>query len=157
IVCRGKWQGQEVLGLRVTWEKRYITLGPVATLLGLAFKVDDPDGLLGEREELGSSLALIPTSTPGVEVGRGHVRLNAAFMNGPNSGTDVFIPMDYLIGGQEMIGHGWKMLMNCLAVGRSISLPAGGTGAAKMASMTTGAYARIRRQFNMPIGEFEGV
>ncbi|PRB82056.1 acyl-CoA dehydrogenase [Pseudomonas sp. MYb185] len=157
IVCRGQWQGQEVLGLSVTWEKRYITLGPVATLLGLAFKVYDPDGLLGDREELGISLALIPTDTDGVEIGRRHFPLNAAFMNGPNSGKDVFIPMDYLIGGQHMIGHGWKMLMNCLAVGRSISLPAGGTGAAKMASMTTGAYARIRRQFNLPIGEFEGV
>ncbi len=157
IVCRGQWQGQEVLGLSVTWEKRYITLGPVATLLGLAFKVYDPDGLLGDQEELGISLALIPTDTQGVEIGRRHFPLNAAFMNGPNAGKDVFIPMDYLIGGQEMIGHGWKMLMNCLAVGRSISLPAGGTGAAKMASMTTGAYARIRRQFNLPIGEFEGV
>jgi|LSQX01.3.fsa_nt_gb acyl-CoA dehydrogenase len=157
IVCRDMWQGQEVLGLRVTWEKRYITLGPVATLLGLAFKVYDPDGLLGEQEELGITLALIPTDTEGVEIGRRHFPLNAAFMNGPNAGRDVFIPMDYLIGGQPMIGHGWKMLMNCLAVGRSISLPAGGTGAAKMASMTTGAYARIRRQFNLPIGEFEGV
>lgn len=157
IVCRGQWQGQEVLGLSVTWEKRYITLGPVATLLGLAFKVYDPDGLLGDREELGISLALIPTDTQGVEIGRRHFPLNAAFMNGPNAGKDVFIPMDYLIGGQQMIGHGWKMLMNCLAVGRSISLPAGGTGAAKMASMATGAYARIRRQFNLPIGEFEGV
>ncbi|WP_185268085.1 acyl-CoA dehydrogenase [Halopseudomonas xiamenensis] len=157
IICRGQWQGQEVLGLSVTWEKRYITLGPVATLLGLAFKVYDPDGLLGDQEELGISLALIPTDTQGVEIGRRHFPLNAAFMNGPNAGKDVFIPMDYLIGGQEMIGHGWKMLMNCLAVGRSISLPAGGTGAAKMASMTTGAYARIRRQFNLPIGEFEGV
>ncbi|MEZ2745513.1 acyl-CoA dehydrogenase [Halopseudomonas bauzanensis] len=157
IVCRGQWQGEEVLGLRVTWEKRYITLGPVATLLGLAFKVHDPDGLLGDQEDLGITLALIPTDTEGVDIGRRHFPLNAAFMNGPNSGTDVFIPMDYLIGGQPMIGHGWKMLMNCLAVGRSISLPAGGTGAAKMASMTTGAYARIRRQFNLPIGEFEGV
>src|SRR5690606_29590067 len=99
--------------------------------------------------ELGISLALIPTSTPGVEIGRRHFPLNAAFMNGPNSGTDVFIPMDYLIGGQEMIGHGWKMLMNCLAVGRSISLPAGGTGAAKMASMTTGYSARNSRQIIM--------
>ncbi|SDS01463.1 acyl-CoA dehydrogenase [Halopseudomonas litoralis] len=157
IVCRGQWQGEEVLGLSVTWEKRYITLGPVATLLGLAFKVYDPDGLLGDQEELGITLALIPTDTEGVEIGRRHFPLNAAFMNGPNSGKDVFIPMDYLIGGQPMIGHGWKMLMNCLAVGRSISLPAGGTGAAKMASMTTGAYARIRQQFNLPIGEFEGV
>ena len=157
IVCHGQWQGEEVLGLRVTWEKRYITLGPVATLLGLAFKVHDPDGLLGDQEDLGITLALIPTDTEGVDIGRRHFPLNAAFMNGPNSGTDVFIPMDYLIGGQPMIGHGWKMLMNCLAVGRSISLPAGSTGAAKMASMTTGAYARIRRQFNLPIGEFEGV
>lgn len=157
IVCRGQWQGEEVLGLSVTWEKRYITLGPVATLLGLAFKVYDPDGLLGDQDDLGITLALIPTDTEGVEIGRRHFPLNAAFMNGPNSGKDVFIPMDYLIGGQPMIGHGWKMLMNCLAVGRSISLPAGSTGAAKMTSMTTGAYARIRRQFNLPIGEFEGV
>ena len=157
IVCRQQWNGEEVLGLSVTWEKRYITLGPIATLLGLAFKVYDPDGLLGDQEDLGITLALIPTDTQGVEIGRRHFPLNAAFMNGPNSGTDVFIPMDYLIGGQQMIGHGWKMLMNCLAVGRSISLPAGATGAAKMTSMTTGAYARIRRQFDLPIGEFEGV
>lgn len=157
IVCRGQWQGEEVLGLRVTWNKRYITLGPVATLLGLAFKVYDPDHLLGDRDELGISLALIPADTPGVNIGRRHFPLNAAFMNGPNSGTDVFVPMDYLIGGQDMIGQGWVMLMNCLSVGRSISLPAGSTGAAKMASMTTGAYARIRQQFGLPIGEFEGV
>ncbi|MCL5040863.1 MAG: acyl-CoA dehydrogenase [Gammaproteobacteria bacterium] len=157
IICKGEWQGEEVIGLKVTWEKRYITLGPVATVLGLAFKAYDPDHLLGDEEDLGITLALIPTETPGVEIGRRHFPLNAAFMNGPNSGKDVFIPMDYLIGGQDMIGQGWKMLMNCLSVGRSISLPAGGTGAAKMASMTTGAYARIRRQFNMPIGEFEGI
>ncbi len=157
IVCMGDWEGKQTLGLRVTWEKRYITLGPVATLLGLAFKVYDPDHLLGEEEERGISLALIPTETPGVEIGRRHFPLNAAFMNGPNSGTDVFIPMEYLIGGQDMIGQGWVMLMNCLSVGRSISLPAGSTGAAKMASMTTGAYARIRQQFGLPIGEFEGV
>lgn len=157
IVCRGQWQGEEVLGLRLTWSKRYITLGPVATLLGLAFKVYDPDGLLGDEKELGITLALIPTDTQGVEIGRRHFPLNAAFMNGPNSGKDVFVPMSYLIGGEGMIGHGWKMLMNCLSVGRSISLPAGSTGAAKMASMTTGAYARIRQQFNLPIGEFEGV
>ncbi|PKM05093.1 MAG: acyl-CoA dehydrogenase [Gammaproteobacteria bacterium HGW-Gammaproteobacteria-6] len=157
VVCKGEWQGQQVIGLKVTWEKRYITLGPVATLLGLAFKVYDPEHLLGDQEERGITLALIPTETPGVEIGRRHFPLNAAFMNGPNAGKDVFIPMDYLIGGQDMIGKGWVMLMNCLSVGRSISLPAGSTGAAKMASMTTGAYARIRRQFNLPIGEFEGI
>jgi len=157
IVCKGQWQGEEVIGLRLNWEKRYITLGPVATLLGLAFKAYDPDHLLGEQEDLGISLALIPTDTPGVEIGRRHFPLNAAFMNGPNSGKDVFIPLDWLIGGQAMLGQGWKMLMNCLSVGRSISLPAGSTGGAKMASMTSGAYARIRRQFNLPIGEFEGI
>src|SRR5690606_8827269 len=138
-----------------TWQKRDITLGPVATLLGLAFKLSDAEGLLGGAEALGTSLALIPTATPGVIKGRRPSPLNAAFMNGPNSGTDDLIPMDYPIGGQSMIGHGWKMLRSCLAVGRSISLPAGGTGAAKMASMTTGAYARIPRQLNLPIGEFE--
>ncbi|WP_415057488.1 acyl-CoA dehydrogenase [Halopseudomonas sp.] len=157
VVCKGQWQGEEVIGLSVTWEKRYITLGPVATVLGLAFKVFDPDHLLGDKDELGISLALIPTETPGVEIGNRHFPLNAAFMNGPNSGKDVFIPLDYLIGGQEMIGKGWVMLMNALSVGRSISLPAGATGGAKMASMTTGAYARIRSQFGLPIGEFEGI
>ncbi|WP_341709105.1 acyl-CoA dehydrogenase [Halopseudomonas sp.] len=157
IICKGQWNGEEVIGLRVTWEKRYITLGPVATVLGLAFKAYDPDHLLGDEESLGITLALIPTDTDGVNIGRRHFPLNAAFMNGPNSGTDVFIPMDYLIGGQDRIGQGWMMLMNCLSVGRSISLPAGSIGAAKMASMTTGAYARIRQQFNMPIGEFEGI
>ena len=157
IICKGQWEGEEVIGMRLTWEKRYITLGPVATVLGLAFKAYDPDHLLGDEESLGITLALIPTDTEGVEIGRRHFPLNAAFMNGPNSGKDVFIPMSYLIGGQDRIGQGWMMLMNCLSVGRSISLPAGGTGAAKMASMTTGAYASIRRQFNLPIGEFEGI
>ena len=157
IICKGQWEGEEVIGMRVTWEKRYITLGPVATVLGLAFKAYDPEHLLGEEESLGITLALIPTDTEGVEIGRRHFPLNAAFMNGPNSGKDVFIPLSYLIGGQERIGQGWMMLMNCLSVGRSISLPAGGTGAAKMASMTTGAYSVIRRQFNLPIGEFEGI
>ena len=157
IICNGQWEGKEVLGLRLTWEKRYITLGPVATLLGVAFKAYDPDHLLGDQEDLGISLALIPTDTPGVEIGRRHLPLGAAFMNGPNSGTDVFVPLDYLIGGQEYLGKGWMMLMNCLSVGRSISLPAVGTGAAKATSLVTGQYTRIREQFNVPLSAFEGI
>ncbi|MEK2611984.1 acyl-CoA dehydrogenase [Pseudomonas shirazensis] len=157
IICKGDWQGEQVLGLRLNWEKRYITLGPVATLLGLAFKAYDPEHLLGDREDLGISLALIPTDTPGVDIGKRHLPLGAAFMNGPNSGKDVFIPLSYLIGGQEMLGKGWMMLMNCLSVGRSISLPAVGTGAAKYTSLVTGQYARVREQFNVPLAAFEGI
>jgi len=157
IICKGEWEGQEVIGLRLNWEKRYITLGPVATLLGLAFKAYDPEHLLGDKEDLGISLALIPTDTAGVEIGRRHLPLGAAFMNGPNSGKDVFIPLDFLIGGQEMLGKGWMMLMNCLSVGRSISLPAVGTGAAKFTSLVTGQYAQIREQFNVPLSAFEGI
>ncbi|WP_348748484.1 acyl-CoA dehydrogenase [Pseudomonas rhodesiae] len=157
VICKGEWQGQETIGLRLNWEKRYITLGPVATLLGLAFKAYDPDHLLGEEEDLGISLALIPTDTAGVEIGRRHLPLGAAFMNGPNSGKDVFIPLSYLIGGQEMLGKGWMMLMNCLSVGRSISLPAVGTGAAKFTSLVTGQYAQVREQFNVPLSAFEGI
>jgi len=157
IICKGQWQGEEVIGLRLNWEKRYITLGPIATLLGLAFKAYDPEHLLGEQEELGISLALIPTDTPGVEIGKRHLPLGAAFMNGPNSGKDVFVPLSFLIGGQEMLGKGWMMLMNCLSVGRSISLPAVGTGAAKYTSLVTGQYANIREQFNVPLAAFEGI
>jgi acyl-CoA dehydrogenase len=157
VICKGEWEGKETLGLRLNWEKRYITLGPVATLLGLAFKAHDPDHLLGDKEDLGISLALIPTDTPGVEIGRRHLPLGAAFMNGPNSGKDVFIPLEFLIGGQEMLGKGWMMLMNCLSVGRSISLPAVGTGAAKFTSLVTGQYAQVREQFNVPLSAFEGI
>ncbi|MGN8276031.1 acyl-CoA dehydrogenase [Pseudomonas sp. SMN5] len=157
IVCKGQWQGRETLGLRLNWEKRYITLGPVATLLGLAFKAYDPDHLLGDEEDLGISLALIPTDTPGVQIGQRHLPLGAAFMNGPNWGKDVFIPLDFLIGGQEMLGKGWMMLMNCLSVGRSISLPAVGTGAAKFTSLVTGQYTQVREQFNVPLSAFEGI
>ncbi|MEG5263827.1 acyl-CoA dehydrogenase [Pseudomonas sp. JDS28PS106] len=157
IVCKGQWQGEEVIGLRLTWDKRYITLGPVATLLGLAFKAYDPDHLLGDETDLGISLALIPTDTPGVNIGRRHAPLGAAFMNGPNSGKDVFVPLSYLIGGQQMLGKGWMMLMNCLSVGRSISLPAVGTGAAKYTSLVTGQYAQVREQFNVPLAAFEGI
>jgi acyl-CoA dehydrogenase len=157
IICKGQWEGEEVIGLRLNWEKRYITLGPVATLLGLAFKAYDPEHLLGEETDLGISLALIPTDTAGMEIGRRHVPLGAAFMNGPNSGKDVFIPLEYLIGGQDMLGKGWMMLMNCLSVGRSISLPAVGTGAAKFTSLVTGQYTQVREQFNVPLAAFEGI
>ena len=157
IVCKGMWNGREVLGMRVTWEKRYITLGPVATLLGLAFRLYDPDHLLGDKEDLGITCALVPTNTPGVHIGRRHFPLNAVFMNGPNWGKDVFMPLDWIIGGPKMAGQGWRMLMECLAAGRSISLPSSNTGMAKLAVRGTGAYARIRQQFNLPIGRFEGI
>jgi acyl-CoA dehydrogenase len=158
IVCHGQHNGDEqVVGIRLTWEKRYITLGPVATLLGLAFKLHDPDGLLGGEEDLGITLALIPTNTPGINIGRRHFPLDAAFQNGPNSGKDVFIPLEWVIGGRDGVGYGWRMLVNCLAVGRSISLPATSTGAAKLATRTSGAYGRVRVQFKTPIGRFEGV
>ena len=157
VICRGQWQGEEVLGLRLNWEKRYITLGPVATLLGVAFKTYDPEHLLGDEEELGISLALIPTDTAGVEIGRRHLPLGAAFMNGPNWGKDVFVPLEAIIGGRDMIGKGWMMLMNCLSVGRSISLPATGVSAAKACSYVSGRYAQIREQFNVPLAAFEGI
>ena len=157
IVCKQMFEGKETLGIRITWEKRYITLGPIATILGLAFKCYDPDKLIGDKVELGITCALIPTSHKGVNIGRRHFPLNAAFMNGPNWGTDVFIPMDWVIGGQPMLGQGWRMLMECLAAGRSISLPSQGIAAGKFASMATGAYARVRSQFKTPIGKFEGI
>ncbi len=157
VVCKGRFEGKEVIGIRLNWEKRYITLGPVATVLGLAFKLYDPDKLLGDDEDIGITLALIPTSTPGIEIGNRHYPLNMVFMNGPNRGKDVFIPLDWIIGGPDMVGKGWMMLMECLSVGRSISLPAMATGAGKLASRATGAYAAVRKQFKMPIGKFEGV
>ena len=158
VVCKGAFEGrQDVLGIRLNWEKRYITLGPIATLLGLAFKLYDPEHLVGGKEDIGITLALIPTHTPGVSIGRRHFPLNSAFQNGPNSGKDVFIPMEWVIGGVEYAGQGWRMLMNCLAAGRSISLPANSCGIAKLAALTTGAYGRVRIQFRMPIGKFEGV
>jgi acyl-CoA dehydrogenase len=157
VVCRALFDGEERLGIRLNWEKRYITLGPVATVLGLAFKLFDPDHLLGEKEELGITLALIPTDTPGIVIGNRHFPLNQAFMNGPNRGEEVLIPIDWVIGGQARIGQGWRMLMECLADGRSISLPALSTGAGKLASRATGAYAAVRKQFKTPIGRFEGI
>lgn len=157
VVCRGDWQGEEVLGIRLNWEKRYITLGPLATVLGLAFQLYDPEHLLGEQEEIGITCALIPTTTAGIEIGTRHNPLNVPFQVGPNWGRDVFIPLEMVIGGEQGIGQGWKMLMDCLAAGRAISLPALSTGAAKLVSRYTGAYARVRRQFGLPIGRFEGI
>jgi acyl-CoA dehydrogenase len=157
VVCKGQWQGKEVLGMRLTWDKRYITLGPVATLLGLAFRLYDPEQLLGGQEDLGITCALIPTTTPGVNIGRRHLPLNGAFQNGPNSGKDVFVPLDWIIGGRDYAGKGWMMLMNSLAAGRSISLPASSAGGAKALARATGAYARVRSQFKTPIGKLEGV
>lgn len=157
IVCKEMWNGVETLGLRVTWEKRYITLGPIATILGLAFKAYDPDKLLGGQTDIGITCALIPTNHPGVNIGRRHMTLNAGFMNGPNSGKDVFIPMDWIIGGEAMLGQGWRMLMECLAAGRSISLPAQSIAAGKVTAFTSGAYSRVRQQFKTAIGKFEGI
>ncbi len=158
VVCRGDFNGKkDVLGIRLSWEKRYITLGPVATVLGLAFKLIDPESLLGDKEDIGITLALIPTNTPGITIGSRHLPLDSAFLVGPTWGADVFIPVEWIIGGPERAGDGWRMLMDCLAEGRSISLPALSAGSSKLASRAVGAYARIRRQFNMPIGRFEGV
>ncbi|CAV19484.1 acyl-CoA dehydrogenase FadE [Vibrio atlanticus] len=157
VVCKGQWQGEEVLGMRLTWNKRYITLAPVATVLGLAFKLRDPEGLLGDKQDLGITCALIPTDLKGVEIGNRHFPLNVPFQNGPTQGDDIFVPIDFIIGGQKMAGQGWRMLVECLSVGRGITLPSNSTGGIKSAALATGAYARIRRQFKQPIGSMEGV
>ncbi|WP_018690553.1 acyl-CoA dehydrogenase [Algicola sagamiensis] len=157
IVCKGQWNGEEVIGLRLTWDKRYITLAPVSTVLGLAFKMYDPDGLLGDQKDIGITCALIPSDHPGVNIGDRHFPMNMAFMNGTTSGEDVFIPLDWIIGGPAYAGRGWRMLVECLSAGRGISLPALSTATGHMATRMTGAYAYVRRQFGMPIGKFEGV
>jgi acyl-CoA dehydrogenase len=157
IVCRGTYEGREIIGIRLNWHKRYITLGPVATVLGLAFKLYDPDHLIGTRDEIGITLALVPTNLPGIEIGRRHLPAMQVFQNGPNQGRDVFIPMDNVIGGVEQVGKGWKMLMSALAAGRGISLPSLSAAAAAFAAHVTGAYASIREQFHVPIGRFEAI
>lgn len=157
VVCKGQWEGKEVLGMRLTWNKRYITLAPVATVLGLAFKLRDPEGLLGEKEDLGITCALIPTHLKGVEIGNRHFPLNVPFQNGPTRAKDLFVPLDFIIGGPKMAGQGWRMLVECLSVGRGITLPSNSTGGIKSAALATGAYARIRRQFKQPIGQMEGI
>lgn len=157
VVCQGEYKGKSVTGIRLNFDKRYITLAPVATLIGLAFRLHDPDGLLGSKKDLGISIALVPRSTKGLEIGSRHLPLNVPFQNGPIRGKDIFLPLDSLIGGIKMAGQGWRMLVEQLAVGRAISLPSSSTGGAKMGALATGAYARIRKQFNMPIGRFEGI
>jgi acyl-CoA dehydrogenase len=157
VVCKGNWDGEEIIGIRLNWNKRYITLAPVATVLGLAFKLYDPDHLIGDKEDYGITAALIPTSTPGVTVGRRHYPLTIPFLNGPTTGKDVFVPLDFIIGGREMAGKGWKMLVELLSVGRAITLPSTAAGGGQAAAYATGAYARIRKQFNTSISNFEGV
>ncbi len=157
IVCRGTWQGREVLGLRLNFSKRYITLAPVATVIGLAFRMFDPDKLLGEKADIGITVALVPRGTPGISIGRRHFPLNVPFQNGPIQGKDVFVPLDFIVGGPKLAGAGWRMLVEQLSVGRCISLPSSATGGAKAGVWATGAYSRIRTQFNMPVGRFEGV
>ncbi|MBU2426724.1 MAG: acyl-CoA dehydrogenase [Gammaproteobacteria bacterium] len=157
VVCKGIYEGNEVLGIRLNWDKRYITLAPVATVLGLAFKLSDPEKLMGDKEELGITCALIPVSHPGVQIGDRHFPMNMAFMNGTTAGEDVFIPLDWIIGGPSFAGRGWRMLVECLSAGRGISLPALGTATGHLATRMTGAYAYVRQQFGMSIGKFEGV
>lgn len=156
-VTKGQHEGRETVGIRLSWDKRYITLGPDATLLGLAFRLFDPDKILGETEDIGITVALIPTTHPGVKIGRRHLPSGAAFPNGPNWGTDVFIPLDWVIGGRDKVGQGWRMLMECLAAGRAISLPSSATAGAKMMLRVSTAYARVRRQFGLPIARMEGI
>ena len=158
VVCRGVYEGKEVLGLRLNFSKRYITLAPVATVVGLAFKLYDPDRLLGgDKTEYGITCALIPRDTPGLTIGRRHFPLNVPFQNGPLAGKDVFVPLDSIIGGPQMAGQGWRMLVEQLSVGRCISLPSSAAGGAKAGIFASAAYARIRKQFSQPVGKFEGV
>ncbi len=157
IVCKGEWEGKEITGIRLNWDKRYITLAPVATVVGLAFKLYDPEHLIGDRDAYGITAALIPADTPGVVTGRRHLPLNTPFQNGPTQGKDVFVPLDFIIGGVERAGQGWKMLMEQLAAGRAISLPSESQGSSQAAIYASGAYCRIRKQFGLPIAKFEGV
>lgn len=157
VVCKGQFEGKEVVGIRLNWDKRYITLAPVASVLGLAFKLYDPENLLGDKEDIGITCALIPTSHEGVLIGDRHFPMNMAFMNGTTYGKDVFIPLDWVIGGPAYVGRGWRMLVECLSAGRGISLPALGTATGHLATRMTGAYAYVRQQFGLSIGKFEGV
>ncbi|MGS0726583.1 acyl-CoA dehydrogenase, partial [Shewanella sp. 0m-11] len=156
-VTMGEYQGEQVLGLSVTWDKRYITLAPIASVLGLAFKVEDPNGLLGGKENLGITCALIPKSHPGVQLGNRHDPMGIRFYNGTTRGENVFIPMDFIIGGQKNIGRGWAMLVACLGAGRGISLPALGVSVSQASFKSSAEYAAVREQFGLSIGKFEGI
>lgn len=157
VVCRGMYDGREVVGIRLNWDKRYITLAPIATVIGLAFKLYDPEHLIGDKDEHGITAALVPANLPGVEIGRRHFPINIPFQNGPTRGKDVFVPLDHIIGGPKNAGLGWRMLVQQLAAGRGIVLPSNALGGALTSVYASGAYARIRRQFNLPIGKFQGV
>ncbi|MDG2519087.1 acyl-CoA dehydrogenase [Lysobacter soli] len=157
IVCMGEWNGARVVGVKLTFDKRYITLAPVATLIGLAFRMYDPEGLIGDKQDIGITLALLPRDTAGVEIGRRAMPLNSPFQNGPIRGKDVFIPLSQLIGGEAYAGKGWQMLVECLSIGRSITLPSTASGGSKFGAVVTGSYARIRKQFGLSVGRFEGV
>ncbi|MFI0471192.1 acyl-CoA dehydrogenase [Halomonas sp. HMF6819] len=157
VVCKQTIDGKEVLGVKLTFEKRWITLAPIATVVGLAFRLFDPEKLLGDEEDRGITLALIPRDTDGMEIGRRHHPIGSPFMNGPIKGVDVFVPLDTIIGGQDMIGQGWRMLVECLSIGRCITLPSGATGTARYALGWSGGFTRVRRQFNVPVAEMEGV
>lgn len=157
IVCKGEWEGKEIIGIKLNFSKRYITLAPVATVIGLAFKMYDPDKLIGDKEDIGITSALLPRNIAGMDIGRHHLPLNVPFNNGPIFGKDVFIPLDFIIGGVDMAGKGWRMLVECLSVGRAITLPSTSAGGAKSLALVTGAYSRIRRQFKIPIGKMEGI
>jgi acyl-CoA dehydrogenase len=157
IVCKQTVDGVDTIGIKLTFDKRYITLAPVATVVGLAFRMYDPEHLLGDKDDLGITLALLPRSTPGLQIGRRHFPLNVPFQNGPIHGKDMFVPLSTLIGGPHMAGHGWRMLVECLSVGRAISLPSNATGGVRAAVASVGAYARMRKQFGLAIARFEGV
>jgi acyl-CoA dehydrogenase len=157
VVCRGTFEGEEVIGIRLNWDKRYITLAPIATVLGLAFRLHDPEHLIGDKDDYGITAALIPTRLPGIEIGRRHFPINIPFQNGPTQGRDVFVPVDYIIGGRARAGQGWRMLMEQLSAGRGVTLPSNAMGGGKAAAHASGAYARLRRQFGLPIAQFEGV
>lgn len=157
IVMHKKVDGKKVLGLNITLNKRWITLAPVATLIGLAVNLKDPEGLLNGEGKEGITCLLIPRDTANLEIGNRHLPAEQPFMNGTIRGHNIFVPISNIIGGQKHAGYGWQMLVECLAIGRSISLPALGACSSSVSYLTTGAFARIRRQFNVDIAQFEGI